>query len=168
MSTVFLIGFMTAGKTKTGKQLAKLLKRPFIDLDRVIEEKEKKSISEIFCERGENDFRKLEADTLLALDLSLNAVVATGGGTPCFHDNMNWMNENGISVWLQISVDAVMKRIAESKKPRPLLANLQGDELKKFVKAKMTEREKFYSQAHIQLSTEGVSLQHLKELIEEK
>src|SRR5436853_6290275 len=98
MSKVFLIGFMGSGKTFLGKQLAQLLNYEFIDLDEWIEQREKKSIAEIFSEDGEEYFRKKESQQLKLLAEKNNAVIATGGGTPCFHDNMKWMNDHGFTI----------------------------------------------------------------------
>lgn len=153
---------MTAGKTSEGKRLAKQMNRKFIDLDRLIEEKEKKTVKEIFSENGEEYFREIERKALQSLNINEKFIVSCGGGTPCFHNNMNWMIKNGIVVWLKISVDTVLKRLSETKKVRPLLKNLQGEELKKFIIKKMKERELFYSQAQIQVDSESISIEKLK------
>ncbi len=165
MHKVFIVGFMTAGKTREGKRLAKLMNMKFIDLDRMIEEHEKKTVAEIFSEKGESYFRDAEKNCLHELNLG-NTIVSTGGGTPCFHDNMKWMMQKGICIWLKISVDTVMKRISESKKERPLLKNLAGEELRNFIESKMNEREKFYSLAQIHIHSENISIEKLKEEIE--
>lgn len=126
MSVVFIIGFMTAGKTREGKRLAKLMNRKFIDLDSLIEEREKKSVAEIFLEKGEEYFRLSESKTLQSLNANENSIVSCGGGTPCYQNNMNWMLQNGFIVWLKISVDTVVKRLSETKKERPLIKNIKG------------------------------------------
>ena len=110
MSVVFIIGFMTAGKTSEGKRLAKLMNRKFIDLDRLIEEKEKKTVAELFSEKGEEYFREIESKTLQSINIKDNCIVSCGGGSPCYHNNINWIKENGIAVWLKISVDTVLKK----------------------------------------------------------
>ncbi len=161
MSVVFIIGFMTAGKTSEGKRLAKLMNRKFIDLDRLIEEKEKKTVAELFSEKGEEYFREIESKTLQSINIKDNCIVSCGGGSPCYHNNINWIKENGIAVWLKISVDTVLKRLSETKKVRPLLKNLTGEELKNFINKKMKEREPFYSQAQIQVDTENISIEKL-------
>lgn len=165
MSLVFIIGFMTAGKTREGKRLAKLMNKKFIDLDRYIEEREKKTVVQIFNEKGEENFRKIESEVLKSIDANENLIVSCGGGTPCFHRNMNWMNDNGIVIWLKVSTKTVLKRVAESKKQRPLLKTLEGNDLVNFINQKMIEREPFYSQAHIQMNTEHLSLEKLVEEI---
>ena len=152
---------MTAGKTREGKRLAKLMNRKFIDLDRLIEEKEKKTIAEIFSKNGEKYFREIESKTLQSLKTNENVIVSCGGGTPCYHNNIKWMLQNGIVVWLKISTDTVLKRLKETKKERPLLKNLEGEELKNFINNKMKERESFYSKAQIQVDTENISIEKL-------
>ncbi len=166
LKTVFLIGFMTAGKTREGKRLAKLLNREFVDIDRKIEGAENKTVTEIFGEKGEEYFRETESRILKSLNLNKNYIVSCGGGTPCIHDNMNWMLQSGIVVWLKISPVTVMKRIAESKKERPLLKNRKGEELQKFIIDKMKEREPFYSLARIQIDTENISIEDLARQLE--
>lgn len=164
--TIFIIGFMTAGKTREGKRLAKMMNRKFIDLDRLIEEREKKSVAEIFSEKGEKYFRLIESKTLQSLNTSENKIVSCGGGTPCYYNNMNWMLQNGIVVWLNISVDTIVKRLSETKKERPLIKNLEGVELKNFINLKMKEREAFYSKAQIKIDTENISIEKLKDELE--
>ena len=166
LKTVFLIGFMTAGKTREGKRLAKLLNRKFIDLDRKIETAENKTVSEIFNEKGEEYFRETETRILKSLNLNENYIVSCGGGTPCFHENMNWMLQHGTVVWLKIAVETVMKRLTESKKERPLLKNLDGEKMKYFITEKIKQREQFYSLAQIQIDTENISIENLKVEIE--
>lgn len=166
MSTIFIIGFMTAGKTREGKRLAKLTNRKFIDLDKRIEETENQTVTEIFNAKGEGYFRKAESKTLRSLNLNENLIVSCGGGTPCYHDNMLWMLQHGKVVWLKISMVTVLKRIAASKKERPLLKNLEGEELQKFISEKLKQREPFYSLAQIQIDTETISIENLKSELE--
>ncbi len=165
MSLVFIIGFMTAGKTREGKRLAKMMNKKFIDLDRIIEEQEKKSVAQVFVEKGEEYFRKIESNALKSINTNGNIIVSCGGGTPCFYQNMDWMMENGIVIWLRVSAETVFKRVSESKKQRPLLKNLEGEELAIFINHKMKERETFYSQAKIQMNTENISIKKLAEKI---
>src|SRR5215217_1973749 len=111
MNSVFLIGFMGSGKTFVGKKLAQLLKTTFIDLDEVIEKSEEKTISQIFSQNGEEFFRERESHYLKSLSERSNVVIATGGGTPCFHDNMKWMNENGITIYLKAKSEILFDRL---------------------------------------------------------
>ncbi|MEI7801415.1 MAG: shikimate kinase [Bacteroidota bacterium] len=161
MSAIFIVGFMTAGKTREGKRLAKLINRKFIDLDRRIEETENQTETEIFNTKGEEYFRKAESKTLRSLNLNENLIVSCGGGTPCYHDNMLWMLQHGTVVWLKISAVTVLERIAASKKERPLLKNLEGEELQSFITEKLKQREPFYSLAQIQVDTETISIEKL-------
>ncbi len=165
MKTIFIIGFMTAGKSREGKRLAKLMKMKFIDLDRVIEANEKRTVSEIFTEKGEEYFRAKEGGALRAINTNENCIVSCGGGTPCFFDNMNWMLKQGIVVWLKISTEEILKRVGESKKKRPLLNNLNGVKLINFIQEKYNEREVFYSKAPIQINTENISIENLMQMI---
>lgn len=145
---IYLIGFIGSGKTFLGKELADNLKFQFIDLDKLLEKKKNKSISEIFELHGEWYFRQKEADCLRETLQSEKAVIATGGGTPCFHENMSWINKNGISFYLKLPIDILYNRLLPIKDNRPLLAHLQDDELQKFIEKKLKERERFYLQAH--------------------
>ena len=119
---LFLIGFMGSGKSYVGSRLAEGLDMDFIDLDALIVEKAEKSIPEIFAEEGEMAFRTLERDCLRSLGSCDEVVVACGGGTPCFFDNMDWMNAQGMTIFLQTSVDLLAKRLLSEVAQRPLLA----------------------------------------------
>lgn len=146
---IFLIGMMGSGKSFISKHLALELKLNCFDLDEVIEKAEKETISNIFNQKGEEYFRQLETDYLYQFANKDNFVVATGGGTPCFNNNINWMNENGITVWLDESIDIIAKRLESGKEHRPLIAKLSNDKLKKFVESKLKERKSFYSKARL-------------------
>ena len=149
---IFLIGFMGAGKSSQAKKLAARLNFESIDLDELIEKTVKQSISEIFKISGEQHFRKIESETLRALSEKQNAVIATGGGTPCFFDNMQWMNEKGITVYLKIHPGTVYHRIAPSKSKRPLISHMNDADLMEYIMETMIERAPFYNQAKIQMS----------------
>ena len=149
---IFLIGFMGAGKSSQAKKLAARLNFESIDLDELIEKTVKQSISEIFKISGEQHFRKIESETLRALSEKQNAVIATGGGTPCFFDNMQWMNEKGITVYLKIHPGTVYHRIAPSKSKRPLIGHMNDADLMEYIMETMIERAPFYNQAKIQMS----------------
>ncbi|MFI5135670.1 MAG: shikimate kinase [Chitinophagales bacterium] len=131
---IFLIGFMGSGKTSVGKKLAALLSAEFVDLDEVIELKESKTISQIFQELGEEYFRERESQCLQSLSEKSNAVIATGGGVPYFHDNMKWMNENGVTVYLQTNSEILFGRLKSEIAHRPLLHGNSEEELKQFIK----------------------------------
>lgn len=146
---VFLVGFMGVGKTTNGKKLARALNSPFIDLDELFVEQAGMSITAYFKEYGEEAFRLKEREILQHLSISEPAVIATGGGAPCFFDNMEWMNSHGITVYLQMPTGALARRLADSKKnKRPLIQHLNEEELVRFIEEKMQHRHPFYMQAH--------------------
>ena len=144
---VYLIGFMGCGKTTFGKKLARKMNVDFIDLDKQIEAHEGKSVSEVFAEKGEAYFRELES-SLLQQTISLNhAVISCGGGTPCFHDNMHWMREHGITVYLKVTPEFLFSRLHTRREKRPLIAKLNDEELQAYITTKLEEREEYYQQA---------------------
>lgn len=148
-SNYFLIGFMGSGKSHWGRLWAAANKLSFIDLDEVIERKENKTIAEIFETRGEDHFRKLEAAALRNCGNLHNSLVACGGGTPCFYNNMEWMNDHGISIYISSKPIEILDRVMEEKEKRPLLKKLNQAELLFYIEQKLKEREPFYSQAKI-------------------
>jgi len=162
---VFLIGFMGSGKTTTGKRLARKLNYTFIDTDSLFEEKSGKSISDYFKVKGETAFRQAEHDLLDDLVKLDNVVVATGGGLPCFFDNMDIINANGISVYLRLSPLSLASRLANSKEDRPLIKNLSGDNLLFFITEMLEKREPYYLKAKCVVKGESVKTDHLIRLI---
>jgi shikimate kinase len=149
---VFLIGFMGSGKTTFGKKLASSLGYPFFDLDHVIEALVGQSIPEYFTAHGEESFRKLEKQTLQEGAYPDDCVVSCGGGSPCFFDNMDWMNQNGLTVYLDMPAAALAKRLEKGKHKRPLLKDLDEAGLLRFIETKLAEREVFYSKARLIVS----------------
>ncbi|MDE6199920.1 MAG: shikimate kinase [Muribaculaceae bacterium] len=147
MSPIFLIGYMGSGKTTLGRGVEARTHIKFIDLDQYIEERYGKSISAIFREYGEDGFRKIERDTVRELASEKDILVACGGGTPCFFDNMDVMNRCGVTVWLDASVDILHARLKEGRSQRPLIAGLDDDELKDFIIASLEKRTPFYNRA---------------------
>jgi len=162
---IFLVGMMGSGKSYWTKKIAKWIKSAGYDLDHLIEMNEEKSISEIFAEDGEEQFRKMEAKILRWFKEKKKYVLATGGGTPCFQDNMAWMKKEGIVIWLDESVEVIVKRLMDEKAHRPLIANLNEGELTKFIQGKLIERHSFYSQANYRLSSDQITDAKLKQLI---
>jgi shikimate kinase len=146
---VYLTGFMGSGKTTTGKKLAALAGAKFVDIDAEIEKTAGKSISGIFSEEGEQHFRKYEYDELRRVDLSEGAVIATGGGTPCYADNMDYMNNTGITVYLKMTPAALASRLEYAMVSRPLIAGLRGESLISYIRDKITEREPYYLRSQI-------------------
>ena len=147
---IYLVGMPASGKTTIGKLLAEKLSYQFVDLDNKLEEKERKSIPEIFKEIGEGYFRKLEREVLLET-LNEKTVIATGGGAPCFFDNMDFIKNNGISVFLNTPVKILADRALKSVGSRPLLKDFDGEKLIEELINKYQQRISYYSQAHIKV-----------------
>jgi shikimate kinase len=163
---IFLIGMMGAGKSHWLKQLAKWNKSVGYDLDALIEMNEEKTIAEIFSEDGEAYFRKAEAKILRWFKEKKKYVVATGGGTACFQENMDFMKKEGVVIWLDESVEILVKRLSIAKAHRPLIADLSDQELAAFLEQKLVERHPFYKQAHYRLTSDQISEAGLKKLIQ--
>ena len=130
---IFLIGMMGSGKSYWAQKMAKWNKCVGYDLDQLIEMNEEKSIAEIFNEDGEDYFRKTEAKILRWFKEKKKFIIATGGGTPCFHENIQWMKKEGIVIWLDESVEVLVKRLSPEKKQRPLIAKINEAGLKKLM-----------------------------------
>jgi shikimate kinase len=144
---VFLIGFMGSGKTYWGTKWAESSKLRFFDIDDIVEAGQEKTIAEIFAAEGEDHFRNLETDALRNFGDQQNVIVATGGGTPCFNDNITWMNKNGTCIYLKSSPGKIFRRLTSETEKRPLIKHLQNEELLFYIKEKIKEREFFYNQA---------------------
>jgi len=144
---IFLIGFMGCGKSTLGRKLATKLGYDFIDLDHQIEMLAGMSVGAYFAVSGESAFRIFESKTLKELNYPDNCVVATGGGAPCYFDNMQWINENGLSVYIEMPPAALAKRLESGKDKRPLLKDMNEEELITFIGHKLEERNPFYQQA---------------------
>jgi shikimate kinase len=154
----FLIGFMGSGKTHWGKIWAARHKLAFIDLDEVIEIAERKTIAEIFETKGEKYFREVEAQTLKRFTFLRDTIIACGGGTPCFHNNMEWMNKRGTTVYITCTPEEILRRLqsAEAKK-RPLINKLNKAELLFFIEQKLKERQPFYTQSKVVLANSKIT-----------
>lgn len=141
---------MGSGKSTLGKQLALEINYSFIDLDKKIEFEEEKSISEIFLSKGEDTFRKLEHQVLQkCISEHKNTVIATGGGTPCFYNNIELMQKNGIVVYLKLNVTYLQQRISNSKKIRPLIPTKNEEKQLEWINQTLAQREVFYNKAHL-------------------
>jgi len=147
MTRIFLIGYMGAGKTTLGKAFSRELGLTFIDLDWYIEERFHKSVQQLFSERGEQGFRELEQKMLHEVAEFEDVVISAGGGTPCFFDNMDYMNACGDTVFLQVEPEVLFHRLKVAKQQRPLLANKSDEELMNFICEALQKRHPFYSQA---------------------
>lgn len=147
MPRIILIGYMGAGKTTVGKALSKETGIPFYDLDWYIESRMRKTVKQIFDEKGEEGFRKIEHNMLHEVAEFENVIISCGGGTPCFFDNMEYINTQGDSVYLKATPDVLYKHLKMGKSVRPLLLNKTPEEVSTFITAQLAEREKFYSKA---------------------
>ena len=148
-SKIFLIGYMGAGKTTVGKLLANRLNWSFIDVDAFIENRYRQTIAAIFEEKGETAFREIERRTLQEISGFENTVISTGGGLPCFFDNMDMMNRTGITVYLKTDIDDLVNRLNYEKQKRPLIKGKNKEELRAFIETSLAKREPFYKQASI-------------------
>jgi shikimate kinase len=159
---VFLIGFMGCGKTHWGKILSEKLHFPFFDLDEKIVEQQGRSIGEIFEKEGEERFRLIEKDVLHLLSESHESfVMATGGGTPCFFNNIDYLKRQGTVVWINCSTDCLYNRLIKEKAQRPLIKNIPDEELKSYIIKKYSSRKIFYQQATVILPEEVVTIENL-------
>ena len=146
---LYLMGFMGSGKSFVGKQIASKTNFSFHDLDDLIIEKAGMSISEIFTLYGEDYFRKLERECLFETEKFKNVIIATGGGTPCFFNNIEWINQHGLSIFLDANIPVLIKRLQGEIEKRPLLKGKNEIELQAFIQNKLTQRRNFYELAHI-------------------
>ncbi len=151
MTRIILIGYMGAGKTTVGKALAQDLQLPFYDLDWYIEERFRHTIPQIFAEKGEDGFRRVEQNVLHEVAEFEDVVISCGGGTPCFFDNMDYMNRQAMTVYLKASPDVLFQHLKMGKTERPLLKGKTDEELKAYIQASLATREPFYSRARYTL-----------------
>ena len=173
MTRIFLIGYMGAGKTTLGKAFARALGLTFVDLDWYIEERFHKSIRQLFAERGEEGFRELEKRMLHEAGDFEDVVISVGGGTPCFFDNMEYMNEAGETVFLDVNLQVLFRRLKVAKQQRPLLDGKTDEELMAFIQDALQKRLPFYTKAKHTFNGERLedrhqiqqSVERLKELL---
>lgn len=157
---IFLIGFMGCGKSYWGKILSQKLHVPFFDLDEKIVEHQGKSIAQIFEKEGEEHFRLLEKDVLHLLAESHESfVMATGGGTPCFYNTIDYLKKQGTVVWINCSTDCLYNRLVQEKEKRPLIQKIPDDELKAYIIKKYSSRKIFYQQATVILPEDVITLE---------
>jgi len=146
---IYLVGYMGCGKSTIGRKLADLLGISFVDLDKYIEERYFKSVPVIFAEEGEKGFREKERSSLLEVAQFENIVIGTGGGAPCFFDNMEVMNNNGITVYIAPDTDVLATRLLKSKTERPLIVGKSREELISFINDALLKRAPFYEKSKI-------------------
>jgi len=173
MKPVFLTGYMASGKTTIGKYLAEAMNLQYIDMDFFMENRYRKTISQIFADRGEEGFREIERRTLHEIAAFEDVVIATGGGTPCFFDNINVMNEAGLTVYLKASAKELAIRLRNANRNRPLVKGKSFEELCQFIENHLQERSTFYEKSTIIFDCNNVfsnenfnhSIQNLKNII---
>ncbi len=147
MDRIIIMGYMASGKTTLGKALSKNLDMPFYDLDWYIESRMRKTIRQLFEERGEEGFRQIERSMLHEVAEFEHVILSCGGGTPCFFDNMEYMNRQGETVFLKASPEVLCSHLKMGKTVRPLLLGKTPEEVRAFIRTQLKEREPFYTQA---------------------
>ncbi len=158
---------MGSGKTTLGKKFATKLGIAFFDLDEEIEKVEHKSINELFSDHGEDGFRIIESKTLnKVINNNENFVLSLGGGTPCFYDNMELINQSGISIYLKYNAGILTSRLTNAKTERPLIKDLSEQELSAFVIKKLSERERYYDKSKVVVEGTNLKVDDLLDLIQ--
>ena len=147
MRRIILIGYMGAGKTTVGKALSKAMGLQFYDLDWYIESRMRKTVAQIFAERGEEGFRLIERNMLHEVAEFEDVILSCGGGTPCFFDNMDYLNGQGETIYLKADPEVLYKHLLMGKIERPLLKNKTPEQLIDFIKEQLEKREPFYTKA---------------------
>lgn len=152
---IYLIGFMGTGKTSLGAHAASYLNVPFLDTDQMIEEKTGMTIASLFSEKGEDEFRIIEAEALRQTDSADKAIISTGGGLPVYHNNMQWLLEHGITIYLQWPEDILLASLMDHRSIRPLLSDLTETQAIQRAMTLLEERKPVYEQASMTLDLEG-------------
>ena len=173
MKRIVLIGYMGSGKTTVGKALAKEIGLPFYDLDWYIESRMRKKVSQIFAEQGEEGFRRIERNMLHEVAEFEDVVVSCGGGTPCFFDNIDYLNSQAQVVYLRCEPEVLRQHLLMGKGDRPLLKGKSPEELITFIREQLEKREPFYTKARYSLdvslmdNTEKIkiTIEKLRELL---
>lgn len=154
---IYLIGYMGSGKSTLGRELASRLNLSFLDMDKFIETKYLKTVPDIFRDEGEKQFRNKEQVCLHEISSMKNVVVATGGGAPCFFDNMDLMNRTGCCVFLDVEPDELAARLMKDDVVRPLIQERQAEELVQTIEGMMRERRPYYEKARYILSGKSIT-----------
>lgn len=165
---IFLIGYMGSGKSTAGKALSEKLDFEFSDLDAHIEKEQGRSIEEIFEKEGEEYFRELESKALNFFLEKDNMVISVGGGAPCFYNNMELMNRNGVTVYLKLSVDSLVHRLVNATKKRPLIRDMSEFDLRDFITANLEKREPYYLHAQYKVKGKNLNVDELADFIKKE
>lgn len=164
---VFLIGFMASGKSSVGKKLANKLNLPFVDLDTYIEEKHNTTIRLLMYDKGHDAFREIERDALVdAIEKYQDAIISTGGGTPCYFDNLEKMKNAGDTVYLEVDIPTLVDRLMHSKKDRPLIWGKTREDLTVYAKELMERRRVYYQKAKYTVNGKNLKLDTIIQIIE--
>lgn len=147
MKPIYIIGYMGCGKTTFGRALAAAKGWRFIDLDHAIEQRHNATVSEIFSRHGEEGFRRIEREMLHETAGTEDCIVACGGGTPCFFDNIDFMNTHGTTLWLRTTPGTLFARLIRKREKRPLLAGKSDDEIRLTIDSQLEAREPYYARA---------------------
>ncbi len=156
---------MGCGKSTLGRSLSSALNMNFIDLDSFLEEKYFRTIPQIFAEEGEDAFRRKERNVLEEVSAFDNVIVATGGGAPCFFDNMELMNAAGFCIFLDVNIDSLISRLISAKTERPLIKGKSLEELHTFIEVLMQKRRPFYEKAHYILKGDEILTEDVIQLV---
>ena len=151
MRRIILIGYMGSGKTTVGKALSKETGMMFYDLDWYIESRMRKTVAQIFAETGEDGFRKIEHNMLHEVAEFENVIISCGGGTPCFFDNIDYINQQGEVVYLKATPEVLYRHLLMGKVERPLIKNKTPEELIAYITEQVAKREEFYNKARYTL-----------------
>jgi shikimate kinase len=162
---IYLIGYMGSGKSTLGRRLAEHLNMQFVDMDHYIEMRNHKTIPQIFAEEGETEFRIKERKALEELSEFSDIVIATGGGAPCFFDNIDLMNNSGKTIYLNIDPVILADRLMKSKTERPLIKGKSKEELITFIDDTLNKRNHFYKQAKFHITQPNIDLSVIEEMI---
>lgn len=150
--TLFIIGYMASGKTTFGRALARQTGMQHIDLDFYIEQRFHSTVREIFATKGEDEFRRIEGAMLREVGEMEDTIISCGGGTPCFGDNLDYMNSHGLTVCLQASDDVIADRIIQAGNKRPLMAGKSREEILQTLQEHMEKRRPYYDRAQLIIS----------------
>ena len=164
---IYLIGYMTSGKSTLGKTLANRLQLKFIDIDEVFEAKYQISINDFFLKFGEEKFRELEHQLLLSFTKIEDSVISTGGGTPCYYNNIDIINKNGISIYLKLHHKSIISRLKASKNQRPLVNDLDNETFEDYIEKHLNTRELFYNKAKYIIKSENLTINELMQFVKD-
>ena len=162
---IYLVGFMGSGKSYWGRLWAEEKDYLFIDIDEYIEKSEGQNIDMIFEKKGEKYFRQIESSVLRSTMEYDDCIIACGGGTPCFDENMNWMNAYGTTIFLQSTASQLLENILLETDKRPLIKNIDQSELLDYIEQKLSERIEYYKKASIIIDVNELDKKYIDNII---